>query len=101
MAWERRKRGGLYYTRSRRVGGRVVREYIGCGPAAELFAAMDELDRERRETARADLRYERERLEGVLVALRSLGQATEALVASTLEAAGFRRHKGQWRRRRA
>ena len=24
--WERRKRGGLYYTRSRKVDGRLVRE---------------------------------------------------------------------------
>jgi hypothetical protein len=27
--WERRERGGLYYTRSRRKDGWVVREYFG------------------------------------------------------------------------
>ncbi len=27
--WERRERGWLYYTRSRKEGGRVIREYVG------------------------------------------------------------------------
>jgi hypothetical protein len=30
MGWDR----GRYYTRSRKVNGRVVREYVGTGPVA-------------------------------------------------------------------
>ncbi len=45
MAWESRERGGLYYTRSRREWGRVVRTYYGTGPIADQAAAQDELSR--------------------------------------------------------
>ena len=39
--WEKRERGGLYYTRSRKVHGRVVREYVGGDALGELAALMD------------------------------------------------------------
>jgi hypothetical protein len=37
MAWDR----GRYYTRSRKVNGRVDREYLGTGEAAERAARQD------------------------------------------------------------
>jgi hypothetical protein len=45
--WERRERGELYYTRSRKVAGRVVREYVGTGPLAKLAAETDAEERRR------------------------------------------------------
>src|SRR5215212_1642630 len=47
--WERRERGGLYYTKSRKVNGRVIREYVGMGPLAELAAEVDAEGRRQRE----------------------------------------------------
>jgi len=49
MGWDK---DGRYYTRSRREGGRVMREYVGRGPLAELEAAYDRSQRERRAAER-------------------------------------------------
>jgi hypothetical protein len=43
---------GRYDTRSRKVNGRVVREYYSAGEAAELAAQIDALDRADREAER-------------------------------------------------
>ncbi len=101
MGWEKRERGGLYYTRSRKVNGQVVREYVGGGVLGELVARMDAEDRQRREEEKAAWREERERLEGLASLVDELCQDVETLAQATLLAAGFRRHKrGEWRRKR-
>ena len=63
MGWEPRERGGPYYTRSRREGGRVAREYVGSGEIAEALAQADETIRRVRELERARGRAEAGRLE--------------------------------------
>ena len=101
MSWETRGVYGPYYTRSRRVDGRVVREYVGRGPLAEIIAQADEAEREAR---RLERRREREQLEqdrelDDLFGAYSAG--VDELLRSVLEAAGYYRHKrGEWRRRR-
>ena len=45
MAWDK----GRYYSRSRKVNGRVAREYFGTGEAAERAARQDALARQERE----------------------------------------------------
>jgi hypothetical protein len=97
MGWDR----GKYYTRSRRLNGRVVREYVGTGQIGELAARQDAADREKRraEKARADeARLAAERHDADLAAVERLA---DLLVRASLVAAGrHQHHRGEWRCRR-
>lgn len=100
MSWETRERGGRYYTRSRRVNGRIEREYIGTGYVAELAAQLDELDRERREWERIEQRLARDEAQEREAPIKALHEDIELLTRGVLLAAGYHRHHGQWRRKR-
>lgn len=101
MGWETRTRGTRYYTRSRRVGGRVVREYVGAGPLAEMLAEEDAEDRAQRRHQRGGLDAERRRLSLLDAPAARLSDLADALAASALLLAGYRRHdRGDWRKRR-
>ena len=99
--WERRIRGGLYYTRSRKQDGRVIREYVGRGPLAELAAEADALRNLRREEEAKAWRQEREELEALDRSVEELYEAAEVLARASLIAAGYHQHnRGAWRKRR-
>ena len=101
MGWEARARGGRYYTRSRRVGDRVVREYVGTGRVAALAAMLDAAERRERAEAREALRQAEARDGPAFAALAELGRVLDGLAAAFLIGAGYRRHhRGEWRRRR-
>ena len=101
MGWETRTRGGRYCTRSRKIGGRVVREYVGCGEFGELAAKLDAQEREQRLTEREFWRKEREQLEEADRAASQFCDAVETVTRAVLYAGGYHRHKqGEWRRRR-
>jgi hypothetical protein len=101
VAWEERERGGSYYTRSRRVEGRVVREYVGTGYVAELAARLDRARREEAAAERDRQRYELENLQSLAAPVLELDHAAAILARAHLIAAGCRRHKGEWRRARS
>jgi len=100
MAWETRGGRGHYYTRSRREAGRVVREYVGAGPVGELAAALDRRDRDERTDRRRDEIPDREAVAALDAPMAALHADVNTLVRGALLAAGFHRHKGEWRRRR-
>jgi hypothetical protein len=96
MGWDK----GRYYTRSKKLNGRVVREYVGAGQIGALAAEMDTLDREQRQRKRDDERTRRTELDALDASVDELFELTERLVRATLSASGFHEHKGQWRVRR-
>jgi hypothetical protein len=99
MAWE--VRGGRhYYYRSRRIDGRVCKEYVGTGPVADIVAQWDEQDRRGREEETEALREERRHVEGLEEPIRELCDAAETLARAALVASGYRQHnRGEWRKR--
>ncbi len=99
MAWEERG-GGRYYYRTHWVNGRPVKEYVGGGLVGRLSAEADRIKRERAEAEKARHRRELERLEALAAPVLELSEAAEILARAPLIAAGFHRHKGEWRRAR-
>ena len=102
MGWERRRRGGLYYTRSKKVRGRVVREYVGGGLSGRL-AALSDAERRAQLQAQAEAwRAERAYLESPDAALHMLCDTSDAMARGSLILAGYyRHHRGEWRKRGA
>jgi hypothetical protein len=97
MGWDK----GRYYTRSRKVGGRVEREYVGAGIVGSMAARMDEEDRQLREAERQALRRRRAELDALDGPVSELCELAELVARAALAAAGFRQHKrGEWRRQR-
>jgi hypothetical protein len=98
MGWDKRR----YYTRSKKVNGRVLREYIGTGAVADMVAKHDAIEREKREAERADRRAEQAELDALDAPLHELNKLADLLARVALVAAGFRQHhRGEWRKRRA
>jgi len=100
MAWEERNGNCYYYQSERDEEGRVRKRYIGTGDLAETIAhaeeTMQRVRRERREWERAEL----ERAQALASPLLEIEEAADILARALLVAAGYRRHKGQWRRGR-
>lgn len=93
MGYDRRG----YYYRSRRSGGRVVRDYFGRGPVADAAAYLfDEMRR-----SRAGNAQRAKAVEAADDLYRRLGGCLDRLAAAQLLAAGHYRHdRGRWRKRR-
>ncbi len=101
MGWEMRSRGGLYYTRSIRINGRVVRQYIGTGEAAMLAAQQDATERAERRARAAAWAQERAELESADASIEELDEVAELVMAGVLLCSGYHRHnRGEWRLRR-
>jgi hypothetical protein len=85
-----------YYYQSVRIGRRVTSRYVASGEDAPLFAALAAQERRERAEAQA-LAAEQRRLYDAETAR---GSSVQALMATGLQALGFRRwNRTRWRRR--
>lgn len=82
------------------MGGRVLREYIGCGPAAGAIAALDAEDRRLREEQLEKHREEVAAAEAIDQQLKELAELSSLLIEAELLKAGYHKHKGEWRKQR-
>jgi hypothetical protein len=99
VAWERRG-SNLYYYQSERVNGRVRKKYVGAREVAQAIAHADQTIRRSRAARSERARVELEEVRTLASAAEELCEATDILAVAELVAAGYHRHKGQWRMRR-
>ena len=101
MPWEKRARGGRYYTRSRRHRGKIIRQYFGHGEKgrkAALEDASKRADRALRAKARRQQQFE---YENTLNEVRAFEAVSDQITHAILQAAGYHAHKGsEWRKKR-
>ena len=97
MAWDQNR----YYSRSFKVNGRIIRQYIGGGEAGRMAAQQDEDRREK-------IRLRREAAKRLMTDLKAIDDTvialchrTEIAARAAMYAAGYyQHHRSEWRRRR-
>jgi hypothetical protein len=98
MAWEKRN-GRSYYYQKRRIGDRVVSEYVS-SELGEMVAQLDQLRRVEMERARRERRELDAAMDAIDEQVDSTCKLLESAVRAALIASGFHCHKGQWRKKR-
>lgn len=101
MSWESRKDCATkFYTRSRRRGGHVVREYFGNGSTAKLLAQMDEINRNQLADAANAWRRQKAEMDDARLCVAEFCHRVELLAHAALVVAGYRQsRRGKWRKR--
>jgi len=99
MGVEERK-GRIYYYKKKRIGHRVVSEYVG-GGSLVLHAARQAEERTAAAAAAQKLdKRKRQELMKIESEIDHIFRWIEALSSSELILDGYHQHKGEWRKRR-
>ncbi len=97
MALELRRNGRKYYYRSRRVQGRVVKEYVGGGEQGRQAAAADQAGRNARRQAARLCKEMNKDVGDLVVQLDEFDKLVDQIVICQLVGSGWRQHHRQWR----
>ena len=102
MGWERRRRGptGGYYYESVRVDGRVRKRYLGRGDAGHQAADALQRRRQARTEASTLLQAEHNGTHEADLLAHMLREWAATLLSVELIAAGYHKHRGEWRKKR-
>ena len=92
--------GRRYFYKSDREGGRVKSTYFGAGESGSLMAEWIALERLERVEERERLREDREESDAAERAVADWFDGVQIVADAAMVAAGFHKHRGQWRRRR-
>jgi molecular chaperone GrpE (heat shock protein) len=92
--------GHRYFYKSQREGGRVTTTYYGAGETAEAIILILASEREEREIERMERQAEREESDAEERAIAAWFDDVQAVADAAMRAAGYHKHKGQWRRKR-
>jgi hypothetical protein len=93
--------GRRYFYKSEREGGRVKSTYFGAGESGSLMAEWIAIERLERAAEREREREEREESNAEERAISDWFDGVQAVADAAMVAAGFHKHKGQWRRRKS
>jgi hypothetical protein len=96
MAWNLAR----YYTRSKKINGRIYRQYIGGGETGRLAAQHDQERRERIKMRREATKCLMSDLKAIDETVTMLCCRADLAARAAMWAAGYyQHHRGEWRRR--
>jgi hypothetical protein len=97
VAWDKNR----YYSRSFKVNGRIIRQYIGGGETGRLAALHDQERRELIKLRREAANRLMSDLNAIDKVVTALCQRAELAARAAMCAAGYyQHHRGEWRKRR-
>jgi hypothetical protein len=92
--------GRCYYYKSEPERGRVKTTYFGAGESGLLISRFESMERAEREAKRDERRAEREENRAEEKAVAECFDDVQAVANAAMIAAGYHKHKVQWRRKR-
>ena len=99
MALETRA-GRQYFYRKKRVGDKVISQYLGTGYSAYLMQRLDEHERQEAESKRQAWQAIKDSEEQLDAQLDGFTEVVNAYVGAHLLISGYHQHRRQWRKKR-